>query len=311
MGLFGKLFGGKKDKAGHKSYPAISPEAQEQIDKALDIFSGSVEPVDGTAVMVVKGVGGAGKVHDGVMHLKQAFELQPDSPWLHFAYASGLLLDLQGKTAQEEMEKLVAAHPDFAPAKLAMEGKARWDSHFVFPEWDSSSREIPPSIAARVKTLVSLQTREGIVPRATVFYRDSADNFNDVTALRNARIEAAGVLGEGAGPRIFGLYLAVYDNPGNPLRLEEVAAPFMPRGQYERMIWEYFCRQTDFDFVVMDHQDRVMLNRRIGMSKRLRSVNKTLLSLLAREPGKDYSTREIMEAVFAFQQKVDPNQVTY
>lgn len=63
---------------------------------------------------------------ESIKIFKSVFQLHSENPLLHYAYASCLHLALQYKSVYEEMKECIKNHPNFIPAKLALEGWERW-----------------------------------------------------------------------------------------------------------------------------------------------------------------------------------------
>jgi len=309
MGFWNKLFGGKPKK--NKSFDPIpiSKEAEQYLFDGLSQIEKQVNFI-GNALQVL-GTGDSGPVMDGVHEIKKAYDLHPDNYQLHFAYASGLHLAMQYKSAEEEMHKLIEVHPNFFPAKLAIIGWKNWITPLVYPSWNQKTNNVHNTISAKVKTLITLPTRDLIIPRATMFFRDAGGEFQDLSALRSARIDVVSIVSSITNPQVFGIYLAIFDNPANPLRLEELDCPLKPRGKMDRLKWEYFCLQDDIDLVIIDRADRILLNKRIKMSIKMRNNNRQMLKLLEKTDGQVISTSELVSAINRHQATIDPNHVQY
>jgi len=309
MGFFNKLFGGKSNDTKSFDPISMSKEAKQHLSNGLSQIEKQVNFIGGT--LQVLGTGNSGPVIDGVHEIKKAYDLHPDNYQLHFAYASGLHLAMQYKSAEDEMRKLIEIHPNFFPAKLAIRGWKNWLSPLVYPPWNQRTNNVHNTISMQVKTLITLPTRDLIIPRATMFFRDANGEFQDLQALRSARIDIVSLVSSVNNPQVFGIYLAIFDNPGNPLRLEELDCPIKPRGKMDRLKWEYFCLQEDIDLVIIDRADKILLNKRMKISGKMRNNNKQMLKLLEELDGQDISISELLSAINRHQATIDPNQVQY
>jgi len=309
MGFFNKLFGDKSNDTESFDPISMSKEAEQHLSNGLSQIEKQVNFIGGT--LQVLGTGNSGPVMDGVHEIKKAYDLHLDNYQLHFAYASGLHLAMQYKSAEEEMRKLIEIHPNFFPAKLAISGWKNWLSPLVYPSWNQRTNNVHNTISMQVKTLITLPTRDLIIPRATMFFRDANGEFQDLQALRSARIDIVSLVSSVNNPQVFGIYLAIFDNPGNPLRLEELDCPIKPRGKMDRLKWEYFCLQKDIDLVIIDRADKILHNKRMKISGKMRNNNKQMLKLLEEFDGQDISISELQSAIIRHQATIDPNQVQY
>jgi hypothetical protein len=235
----------------------------------------------------VAGAGYEGHVMDAARAIEKAHKLQPDNPALHFAWASALHLAMQYQTAEEEMRRLAAANPQFLLARFALDGWAHWKSPFLTPEWSSSVTRGLSVIAPGLQTTILLPVIDGITPRAALFLRDSQGDFQNVNVLNAAKIDVTTVISSINKPQVVAVYAAIWDDPNNPYRLEAVEFPLRQRGHSVRRTYEYLCLQQDIDFAVIDARNRILLNRRIPMPRRMREVNQQLLKLLLQSDGSE------------------------
>lgn len=287
----------------------IPREALALVSKALDIVEAQVEIT--TQAVSVGSTGSTGAVMDAARLLGEAHEAEPHNPLLHYGYASALHLAMQYKTAEEAMRACAQMHPDFQLARFALEGWAEWHSPLTFVPWGPGTTAVHPAIANAVKTCVLLSTRDGILPRATLFFRDAESAFPNPSALRTARVELATVISPVKDPQVIGINGKVYDSPSDPLSIEACEVPFYPRGNARRCTYEYFACQTDLDFAVMDRDDRILFNQRLQLSPRMKAANARLLALLAASEGTDISASEGRDAIMRHQQIISPNDVAY
>lgn len=167
---------------------------------------------------------------EAARNFEAAFKLHPESPLLHYAYASCLHLAMQYKSAEDEMRKCAEAHPEFILAKLALEGLGKWRSMFTLPPWGTTTKTVHPALSQILKTSILLTVKDSIVPRSAIFLRDAQGDFQDVQVLRSARITISSVISHVKNPQVVVIYAKIYDNPSNPYDIEILEIPFRPRG---------------------------------------------------------------------------------
>jgi len=259
----------------------------------------------------IKSTGSKGEIMEAVEKLKATFELHLENPILHYAYASALDLAAQHKTAKDEMQKCLENHPNFILAKLAIDGWDNLRSLFTLPPWSIDTSSVHPAISQIVKTCILLSTRDNIIPRATLFFRDSQNIFQNIQALRSARIEIASVISPVTNPQVIGIYAKVFDDPVNPFSIECLEIPFRQRGDSTRCRYEYFCIQKEINLVIIDENNNIMLNKRLPISKKMRNVNRKIFNMFMKSNGKSISNSQLMEAIISHQQKIDPVDVDY
>lgn len=305
--LFGKKTAGVSDTS--LSLESLSSIARENISQALKIIEGQVkiEP----SMVQVENAGSGGKVMEAVRKFEIVLEQYPDNPLLHYAYASSLHLAMQYKSAEDEMKKCSETHPDFILAKLALEGWGKWQSMFKLPPWGARTKTIHHALSQTIQTSILLPVRDGLVPRAALFSRDARGDFQNVQALRAAKITIASVISAVRHPQVIGIYAKVYDNPNNPFDIEVLQAPFGPRGDKTRATYEYLCIQQDIDFSVIDRNDSIMINKRLPIPSNMRETNQKILQLLLSSDGADISASQLMNAIMKHQQQFSPSNVRY
>ncbi|MFQ5638913.1 MAG: tetratricopeptide repeat protein [bacterium] len=287
----------------------LSEEASTYITEALEIIESQVDI--GPEMFNVKSTGSEGLVMEAVKKFKSAFDLSPKNPLLHYAYASCLHLSMQYKSAEEEMRKCHDIHSDFILAKFALDGWAHWQSVFTLPPWSLNITTVHPALSQLVKTSVLLATRDGIMPRATLFLRDAQGDFQDLQALRTAKITLASVISPINNPQIIAIYGKIYDDPYNPYDIEVVQVPFRPRGDKTRVLYEYLCIQDDIDFAIIDHDDQIVLNKKLTVPSRMKATNDKIFELLSSSDGSTISMSEFMNAIMRHQQVFAPSDVEY
>jgi hypothetical protein len=65
------------------------------------------------------------------------------------------------------------------------------------------------------------------------------------------------------------------------------------------------------DFVVIGHDDRIMLNKRLPIPRNMRQTHQRLRQLLAASQGRDISAPEYLNAVAAHQRQFTHANVRY
>jgi hypothetical protein len=298
---------------GRDSYSltSISEEASNLMSDALKIIENQVQLQRGFSVAV--GAGDSGPLMNAAGKLAAAHKLHPENPLLHYAYASGLFLAMQFKSARETMEDCAKSHPEFLLAQYAIKSwnYAEWKSLFLLPQWGPDTRMLPPVISQTVKTQIVLPVREGIRPRAALFFRDARGDFNDVEALQKAPIALATVISPVNNPQIVCVCAKICDNPSNPFIIESLQVPLHPYGHSARCTFEYFCLQEDMDLVMMGRQDRILLNKRVPFSSRMMKANMNILAMLNSSEGRTISPMELTMAIQNHQRQVSLSDVQF
>lgn len=304
--LFGKA---RKSAKGALGTESLSKEASNYISEALSIIESQVDIKP--EMVQVTGAGSEGIVIEAARKFEAAFQLHPETPLLHYAYASCLHLSMQYKSAEDEMRKCAEIHPAFIPAKLALEGWGKWQSMFTLPPWGTTTKAVHPALSQIVKTSILLAVRDGIVPRATFFLRDAQGDFQDLQALRSARITLASVISPVRDPQVIGIYAKIYDNPSNPYDVEILEIPFRPRGDTTRAKYEYLCIHEDIDFVVIDRSDHIIVNKRLPIPRNMQTTNDKIFKMLDASKGIEVSISQLVNAIREHQQKFAPSDVRY
>ncbi len=288
---------------------SLPSEAATLISEALAIIDSQVQITLGT--VAVTSTGSEGRTMEAARKLQTAHELCPDDASVHYAYACSLHLAAQYESARSVMQACAESHPTFALAQLALQNWTNWRSPFMLPPWSGEARTVHPAISQAVLVNDLRSVRDGLLPRAALFLRDSAGDFQDLQALRSAEITLATVISPVSNPQVIGVYAKIYDNPSSPYDVEYLEIPFRPRGHPTRSTLEYLFIQEDMDFVVIDRQDRILLNKRLPMSARMRETNREALEKLSATEGRDISTGEVMQAIQNHQRQFAPSDVRY
>lgn len=269
--------------------------AEEHVEPGAQVhFGGSDSPVMGAAD-----------------RLRQALELRPEDPYLHYALASALASAFQFATAREEMDRLVAAHPDFLPARFAVAGWEKWISLFELPSWTEATTSPDPFILGLVQRALLVATRDGLVPRATLFFRDAGGDLAPA-AVREASIDLATVVSPYATvPQLVALYARVNDNPSDPYVIEQLGFPHAPRGERARTAYELLGTQEDLDIAVLSASGEVVHNRRVHIPPQMRDVHHRLTAALLESDGAEITRSQIMSAVPLHTSKFEVSQVPF
>lgn len=312
MTFWKRLFGQKKEYMENWDILAgsLSEEASNCISDALSIIESQVDiKLD---MISIESTGAEGKIMEAVEKFKAALKLHPENPLLHYAYASSLDLGAQHKSCEEELKKCAEMHPDFILAKLALEGYGiKWLSMFTLPPFGLNTETLHPALSQIIKTNVLRPVRDVIVPRATIFMRDGQDEFKNLSNLQSVRIDLASVISPLRAPQIIGICIKIYDDPSNPFISEVLGYPFKPRGDRSRSAYEYLCIQKDIDFVIIDNNDRILLNKRLVISKKMQATNAKIFKMLEASDGVEISPSQLMNALMIYQQRVEPSDVSF
>lgn len=289
----------------------LSKEARRLVDEAVAIVEANVQ-LFGDGTLHVSGAGSEGPVMGAVRRLEEARALHPESAVLRFAHSSALAVAAQHQSARAEMHALAMSDPPFVLAEWALAGWERWRSLFVLAPWGPETQTLHPLISNQLIGCVLLAVRHGIVPRATLFFRDGSGNFPDLAALRDARIEIAGVTDSSSSATpVFAIFARVWDDPQNAFGLEAHALPLYPRGNPMRRALEHLATQNDIDFAVIDPSDGIMLNRRLEMPAKMRAAVEELVPLLDSGEEHEYSPSDQHSAIAANQARLGANTVEY
>lgn len=279
--------------------PSETPIASKNISEAIDIIESIIDIK--RDFVTIKSSGLEGKSGDAIKKFQAEFLRYPENPIIHYAYASCLHFAMQYKTAEVEMRKCAIAHPDFILAKLALDGWSQWRNPFTLPPWGANIEKVHPVLSQWIKTSVLLSVRDGILPRAAIFIRDNGGDFQDIFALRYT-ITIDSVISSVKDPQVIGNYTKIYDDPNNPYIDEILQTPFRPRGNSTRSMYEYLCIQKDIDVVIIDKNDRILLNKRVSISREMQLTNDKIFKMLAASDGREISNSELVSAILQHQQ---------
>jgi hypothetical protein len=305
MSILNKLLG-REHKEEHAG--ALSDQASALVAAAVGIIESRVTIAPGYTHVESPHA----QLSNAVQKLREAHNLHPRNPVLHYAYASALYIAMEVSLAQAEMRELLGSNPDFILAKSALEGWERWVSPFAFPTLGAQGEKIHPVISSVLPKFDLLPIRDGLSPRAALFLRDSGGEFPNLGALGQAQIDVALVISSMVtSPQVVGIYARIWDNPRNPYGSEALGCPFVLRGDSRRSVFEFLCAQQDVDFVVFDGSGCILLNRRLAISGNMRSATRRLFGLLRSSPGRDVSDAEMVNATMAHKRKFSIRDVRF
>ena len=295
MTFFRKFFGNKRVRSRTSDDTNFSKKVSTCITEALAIIDSQINFDFENSEVTIRDAGG--HLIDASLKLKTAYNLQPDNPLLHYAYASALHCAGQIQGARKEMERCQLAHSDFKLASMALNSWDNWCSFFTLPPWNSDIRKVPGCISKILQTSMLLPIRMCISPRAVQFIRDVNDDFHHLESLGSNKIQTMNMISPITDPQIFALFIAINKNAGKPIRVQEADCPIKPRGDWRRLRWELFCMQTAYDLVIVDQDDFVLFNIRLKMSKKMIATNKKMLALIDDADGRDIPTLDLFDAI--------------
>lgn len=278
------------------------------LKNALVIIDRNVE-VPNYGMVIAKSAGSDGELMKAAQLLREEHQRRLDNPLIWYAYASALRLAMQSESALVEMQALAKSHSGFNLAQYAIRGWVEWKSHFGLPPWSAGIESLHPALVRAVKASVLLPTRDGIEPRATFYFRDTGGDINP-RAVQNVRIALTTVISP-VVPQVVGIYASVFDNPDNPMNLEALGCPFVPRGETLRSAYEYLACQHDLDFVIIDTNSRIVCNRRLKLSENMLAANKRLGEQLEATDGTSLSPGEMNALMRQHVQRFSDDDVVF
>lgn len=287
-----------------------APADDNRVTQAIHSLTAHVKLRGETAI--VEGTGADGPVMQAARQFEALCGGYPDNPAIHYAYAAALQTALQGAAAGQVLEQCVAAHPEFWPARITLHSGslASWNP-FLFPEFDPTARgRVHSAIHELVSTNILLTTREGLLPRATLFLRDAGGDFS-ASVLEKCKIEFTTTISPIRSPQVVAINGRIHDDPADPYQLEVTQCPFRPRTNRDRFVYELFVRQGPFDFVVLDRTGDVKYVRRISPAPRMEAAHRKLIGMFQKEEGTDLGLFDVMDAISRHQGKVDPRKLRY
>ncbi len=295
MTIFKNLLGFKKKPDYAIHCKTLSPETKARVKEALNIIESRIQFDRQVYEAAVQD--SDGHLIDASLKLKEAYNLAPDNPLLHFAHASALHCAGQIENARKEMERCSLAHSDFKLPALALNSWDSWRSFFRLPPWNRDFGEIPASISNILETSMLLPVRECIAPRAVLFIRDVKGDFQDMESIAPDKIRTMNMISPITDPQIFALFVAIDKKTDPTFEIQEADCPIKPRGDWRRLRWELFCLQTAFDIVIVDQDDHVLLRAPLPMPKKMIKNNKKMLALIDDADGDEISTMALLDAI--------------
>jgi predicted Zn finger-like uncharacterized protein len=250
-----------------------------------------------------------------VLFAKELGELHreyPRSAELHYAYAAALEVNSLSEEAARVLEECTKAHPNFWLAKVVSQRQclSTWNP-FLCSEFDpSETTQVHEAIDSVLSRTLLLTTRDGMLPRATVFQRDGSDEF-DVSVLQSCKIDFLTTISPVTDPQVVAINICIYDDPTNPYRTEILFCPFSSLQDERRFACELFVRQDDFDFVIVDGRGKVKYRRGVEPSQRMQAVHATLAHMLDEIPSQEIPESRYMQAIRQHTTMVNPNTLQY
>ncbi len=295
MTLLKTLLGFKKKPDYAIHCQTLSPETKARIKEALYIIESRIQ--FDTQVYEAAIQDSDSQLIDASLKLKEAHNLEPDNPLLHYAYASALHCAGQIENARKEMERCLFAYPDFKLPALALNGWDNWRPFFRLPPWNHNKGETPASIANILETSMLLPVRECIAPRAVLFIRDVKGEFQDMESIAPNRIRTMNMISPITDPQIFALFVSIDKKADQSFEIQEADCPIKPRGDWRRLRWELFCSQTAFDLVIVAQDNRVLWNATLPMPKKMIANNRKMLALIDDADGDETPTMALLDAI--------------
>ncbi|MCH7727123.1 MAG: hypothetical protein IH991_11675 [Planctomycetes bacterium] len=249
--------------------------------------------------------------------LEKAHKLHPDNASLRYAYAAALYLTpLATSRAEEQMKQLAKTHPDFHQAQFALMGmNTRWWSGnlFTLPPWSPDISAVHPKIARHVKGTTLFTVRDHIEPKVAFFLRDVDRDFRDRSVLESARIELATIISPVATDhyQVIGVYARITPKQGKPIEFEALGVVELRQKDMARQGYQFFCTQREIDFVVLNSQGRILFNKRLPISQKMRNTNERLRKLLEKPSEQAFSSTEFFKALKAHQRGFSFADVDY
>jgi hypothetical protein len=287
-----------------------SDEARDYVSAALSIISNQVRVERG--LTSIRGAGSEGRVMEAVRSLKKAHDLQPTNATIHFAYASSLRLAMKGQDALAEIQRVVEFHPQLALARFTREAWAvdaqRAPTLFEYPEWTTASNSLPSFYAEPASGSMLWAAREGIHPRAAFLEKD-ADGWWSAQKLQGVSIELAVVFST-ANPQVAGIDRKC-SGAGlvKPDIQESLVVLGIPKSDNTLAAWLYLCEEDSVNVAITGQMKNVVLNKRIPLSEKSRTVISQVRDVLLRTEGKELSQHEWLSAVQRYQSVTDLDRV--
>lgn len=180
-----------------------------------------------------------------------------------------------------------------------------------YPEWNQSTTVLPPLYSEKVKTAVLLPARRGNSPNAVLFEKDY-DGFWTMKRLQDIKVEVAVkfVLSGPNEPKILAMYRKI-SGPG--LSKPDIDETFLvidaPKDELTLVGLEYLCEIDSMDIAIFNNSNSILLNRRIALSVKTKSILKEVRNMLRSTSGKNISTSELKRIIQAYQNKVDLDEI--
>ena len=180
-----------------------------------------------------------------------------------------------------------------------------------YPEWNQSTTVMPSLYSKKVETAVLLPARRGNSPNAVLFEKDY-DGWWTMERLQDIKVEVAvKFVPSGSNePKILAMYRKI---SGPRLRKPDIDETFVvidaPKDELSLVGLEYLCELDSMDIVIFNNSNSILLNRRIALSVKTKSILKEVRNMLRSTSGKNLSTSEVIRMIQAYQNNVDLDEI--
>ncbi len=82
-----------------------------------------------------------------------------------------------------------------------------------------------------------------------------------------------------------------------------------PKDELTLVGLEYLCEIDSMDIVIFNNSNSILLNRRIALSVKTKSILKEVRNMLRSTSGKNISTSELKRIIQAYQNRVDLDEI--
>ena len=111
-------------------------------------------------------------------------------------------------------------------------------------------------------------------------------------------------------PKILAMYRKI---SGPRLRKPDIDETFVvidaPKDELSLVGLEYLCELDSMDIVIFNNSNSILLNRRIALSGKTKSILKEVRNMLRSTSGKNLSTSEVIRMIQAYQNNVDLDEI--
>lgn len=241
--------------------------------------------------------------------LKQASSLDPTDPYIHFACVSALFIGAQFRSAEDELKRLLEAHPTFPLAQYSLDafaaGKAIQNSTiFSVPEWTAAARTVPACYTDNTPDFTILPARERIYPRVVVFEKDF-NRWWTQSKLQGLQAEIAIVLVSGP-PNVTAIYRRCIGPGLEKPDVQECADVLQsPENDISRLAWQYLTLVDCVEVILVDPNNNVLLAQRVALSNQTKNTLGHVREILLRTSGTRVSAEEKTRALLKYSNQAD------